>query len=69
MIIFLYILSIVVSLPLLLWAAKKDFGYVTVGGLIPLIALSLIPIGSVFIGIILSARHWTFPSFLSKRIL
>ena len=69
MIIFLYILSIAVSLPLLLLAAKKDFGYVTVGGLIPLVALSLIPIANVPTGLILSARHWIFRSFLSKRIL
>ena len=69
MIIFLYILSIVVSLPLLLLAAKKDFGYITVGGLIPLVTLSLIPIANVPMGIFISARHWTFLSFLSKRIL
>jgi hypothetical protein len=70
MIIFLYILSVLISLPLLLWAAKKDFGYVTVGGLIPLTLISIIPIVNLGTSLVLAGSHWTISgSFLSKRIL
>ena len=70
MIIFLYILSVLISLPLLLWAAKKDFGYVTVLGLIPLTLISIIPAANLLTALVLAGSHLEISvSFLSKRIL
>lgn len=52
----LYVLSVIISLPLILYVAKADFGSVTVGGMIPLLVLSLCPVVNVSIAVIL----WLF---------
>jgi hypothetical protein len=53
MVTIIYVISVLLALVLLVKAAKNDFGYVTIGGMIPLVVLSTLPVVNVLGGVVL----------------
>lgn len=73
-----YLLSVLISAPLVMVAAKRDFGSVTIGGFLVLSIIILAPFGNVPVGIFLwlstidkakDAFSSTLMKILNKRIL